>query len=104
MANNGNLSTEFDMRKYAGGRVYMPDDWDSASIGFKVCSTRHGTYQIARDDDGNLIQIDSPVADNSYSFPAALWDAFYVKLWSQDGSGNDTAQTPARTFTVTLKA
>ena len=93
-----------EMRPYSMMVVHMPAAWTSASIGFKVSSSESGTFLPLYDDDGNLVQIDSPAASKAYVAPAALAPALWVKLWSQNGSGTNTAQAADRTFTVDLKA
>jgi len=103
IANGANLSGAFDMSGMAGAVVHMPAAWTSASLGLKVASDESGTYQVLRDDDGNLIQVDSPAASNSYVLPAATFPVRWAKLWSQDGSGNDAAQGAARSLVIDLK-
>jgi hypothetical protein len=103
IALDANLSGEIDMSGKAGLIVHMPAAWTAASIGFKVASYTGGTFQPLYDDDGNLIQIDSPSASKSYVAPASLFPARFVCLWSQDGSGNNTAQEAARSLVVDLK-
>lgn len=93
-----------DMRHKSMLVVHMPSAWTSASIGFKVSSSETGTFLPLYDDNGNLVQIDSPSASQAYVAPAALAAALWVKLWSQNGSGTNTAQAADRTFTVDLKA
>ena len=83
--------------------VHMPAAWTAASIGFYVCDSYAGTYQKLYDDNGNLVQIDSPSAAGAYAAPAEVAAARWVKLWSQNGSGTDTNQAAARTITVALK-
>jgi len=104
IAQNGNLSGEVDMGGYTSGIVFMPAAWTAASIGFKASSTPSGTYAILCDASGSLAQIDSPAASKAYALPSAVGGASYIKLWSQDGSGSDTAQAAARTLTLHLKS
>jgi hypothetical protein len=93
-----------EMRAFSQMVVHMPAAWTAASIGFKVSNDENGTFLPLYDDDGNLVQIDSPSASQAYVAPAALAAAHWVKLWSQNGSGTNTAQAADRTFTVDLKA
>jgi len=104
IASGAALSDAFDMSKYTMGTLNMPAAWTAASIGFQVSSTEGGTYQAVYDDDGNLIQIDSPTASNSYTLPATVANFHWVKLWSQDGSASGTNQAAARTITLDLKS
>ena len=103
IANGANLSNAFDMRDFALLVVTMPAAWTAASIGFKVSPTKSGTFVPLYDDDGTLIQIDSPTADNAYTAPAGIAAGHWVKLWSQNGSGSDTNQAAERTLTVSMK-
>jgi len=104
IANGANLSDEIDVSQYAMLVVHMPAAWTAASIGFKVASASGGTFLPLYDDNGTLVQIDSPTASKAYSAPAEVAGARYVKLWSQDGSGSNANQGGARVITVDLKA
>ena len=105
IANGGNLSTEIiDMRDYSMLVVNMPAAWTAASIGFKVAPEYAGTYAALYDDNGNLVQIDSPTAASVYSAPAEVAACRFVKLWSQDGAGSNTAQGAARALIVDKKS
>ena len=103
IAASGNLSGAIDMRRFTRLLVHMPSAWTAASIGFKVAPSNGGTYQILYDDNGDLLQIDSAAASKSYAAPAGIAGAGWVKLWSQNGSGTNTAQAAARTLTLELK-
>jgi hypothetical protein len=104
IAISGNLSGAIDMRRYSMLIVHMPAAWTAASIGFKVSSSDAGTFQALYDDDGDLVQIDSPAASASYQANAEVAGAHWVKLWSQNGSGTNTAQAAARTLVLDLKS
>ena len=104
IANGAALSDAFDMTDYAGGQVLMPAAWTAASIGFQVASSSGGTYYPLHDDDGTLVQIDSPAVDKAYQLPIELFGCFWVKLWSQDGAASGTNQAAARTVIVQLKS
>ena len=104
IASGGNLSDAIDFRRFSFLTVHMPSAWTAASIGFKISGSAGGTFQALYDDDGNLVQIDSPSASATYSAPAALGGAHFVKLWSQNGSGSNTNQAAARTLALDLKA
>ncbi len=99
-----NLSDAWDNELFAMGNVRMPATWTAASIGFKVADVLAGTYLPLYDDNGNLVQIDSPTADKAYTFPAEVAAARFVKLWSQDGAGANANQGAARTLYVDLKS
>jgi hypothetical protein len=105
IAINGNLSTEIiDMRDYSMLVVHMSAAWTAASIGFKVASEYSGTYAALYDDNGNLVQIDSPTAALVYSAPAEVAACRFVKLWSQNGTGTNAAQAAARALVVDKKS
>ena len=104
IASGAALSGVIDMRFYSMLMVHMPSAWTPASIGFKTASSKTGTYLPLYDDDGNLVQIDSPSANRAYVAPATLAAASWVKLWSQNGTGTDTNQASDRAFTVETKA
>lgn len=92
-----------DMRHFGSGVVQMPGDWTAASLGFLVASQEDGVYQPLYDDDGNLIQIDSPAAGKSYTLPDKVGKVGYIRPWSQNGSGSDTNQTAERRLVFGLK-
>jgi hypothetical protein len=104
IASAGNLSNAIDMRTFTMATVHLPATWTAASIGFKVSTSLGGTYLPLYDDDGNLVQIDSPTASKAYTVPAALGAGHFVKLWSQNGSGTNTAQAAERALVVDLKS
>jgi len=105
IANGANLSTEIiDMRDYSLLLIHMSAIWTAASIGFKVASEAAGDFLPLYDDNGTLVQIDSPAVDCAYSAPAEVAVCRFVKLWSQDGTGTDTNQTAARVLLVDKKA
>jgi len=103
IASGAALSDEFRFDGFALAVIHMPSTWTAASIGFKVASASGGTFLPLYDEDGTLVQIDSPTADKAYVAPAELAAAQYVKLWSQDGSGNDANQAAARSIPVDVK-
>jgi len=104
IASGANLSDAIDFQAFSVLVVHMPAAWTAASIGFKVSNTQDGTYQAAYDDNGALLQIDSPAASKSYVSPAQLSACHWVKLWSQDGAGANTNQAAARSLRCGLKA
>ena len=104
IANGAALSDAIDMRRYSFLVVHMPAAWTAASLGFHVSGSLAGTFQPLYDDDGNLVQIDSPAASQTYSAPAAVGGAHFVKLWSQNGSGTNTNQGAARTLALNVKS
>ena len=103
IALNGNLSTEIDFTNYSQMVIHMPADWTAAYIGFKVAPTSGGTYQPLFDSDGSRVQF-NPTASQSYVVQAEISGALFVKLWSQNGSGSNTAQLAERSIKVDLKA
>lgn len=103
IANGAALSDEVDFREMAGGVLHMPAVWTTAYIGFQVSPTSGGTFQPLYDDEtGALVQL-NPSASCSYSLPAKLYGARYVKLWSQNGSGTGANQGGARSIVVDFK-
>ena len=92
-----------DFTDMSGAIIKMPSAWTAASIGFKVAETESGDKLPLYDDDGALVQIDSPAVDQAYSVPVEVFAAGWVWLWSQDGSGNDTNQLAARSLIVMKK-
>jgi hypothetical protein len=105
IANGAALSDAFDMTHFSMAIVTLPAAWTSAKIGFKVSTSSAGTFTPLYDHDGNIVQVGgTPAASTSYEAPPELAAAFWVKLWSQDGSANDTNQGGARSITVTLKS
>jgi hypothetical protein len=97
-------SNVLDISRVASLTVHMPTAWTAASIGFKVSPTPSGTYLPLYDDDGNLLQIDGPVANRAYVAPTAAGKPRFVKLWSQNGAGVDTVQAAERTLVVDIKS
>jgi len=103
IAEGAHLSSVFDFENFRKLGVHVSSAWTSASIGFYVSSDPVGTFQPAYDDDGNLLQIDSAVAGRSYNAPYQIENFAFCKLWSQNGSGVDVAQTSARTILLDTK-
>ena len=104
IANGAAVSDALDMKDYAGGQLYMPAAWTAASIGFQIATSNGSTYYPLYDSTGNLVQISSPAVDCAYQLPIELFGVLHVKLWSQDGSGNDTNQGAARSVVVEVKS
>jgi hypothetical protein len=104
IAASGSLSGAINMADYSMLVVHMPATWTAASLGFHISSSKGGTYLPLYDDDGNLIQIDSPTASKAFSAPAAVAACSWVKFWSQDGSAGNTAQAAERVLTLELKS
>lgn len=104
VTSGGSLSSAFDMRLFTMMVVTMPGAWTAASIAFKVAAAEGGSYVPLYDEDGYLVEINGPVSGRAYAAPAEVAVGRWVKLWSQDGAGNDVAQAGTRTLTVGLKA
>ena len=104
IANGAAVSDAFDMRDYSGGQLVMPAAWTAASIGFQVAASEGGTYSPLYDSSAAIVEISGPAVDKAYQLPVELFGAHWVKLWSQDGAGNDTNQGAARTVIVELKS
>ena len=73
-------------------------------IGFKISSSAGGTFLPLYDNTATIIEIDGPSVDTAYQLPKDLFGAHYVKLWSQDGAGNNTNQGAERTLILELKS
>jgi len=104
IVSGGHLSNAIDFSRMTMMTVRMPPAWAAASIGFYVSAMATGTFLPLYDDDGNLVQIDSPVASKAYSAPPALSVAHWVKLWSQNGTATNVAQGAERVISVDLKS
>jgi hypothetical protein len=104
IANGAALSDAIDVRDFVYFIVHMPSAWTAASLGFQVATSPGATYAPLYDDDGNLVQIDSPAATKAYSAPAALGGAHFLKLWSQNGTATNTNQAAERSLVLELKS
>lgn len=96
------LSGEIPMSEYTMGIIHMPDAWTAASIGFQVSPSSGGTFQPLYDNNGVLVEIPSPTADNSFEIPPEAAAARFIKIWSQT-SGSGVNQVAERSLTVDLK-
>ena len=102
IANGAAVSGEIDVRGKLVIVVHMPGAWTAASLGIKAAPSSGGTFQAVYDEDGSLVS-KTVAASKTYRFKVAeIFGLRYVKLWSQDGSGNDTNQGAARTLNVDL--
>lgn len=97
-------SDVIDFTMWSMMQVQLPATWTSASIGFSVSTASAGTFGVLYDDDGTLVQIDSPTANKVYTAPADIAASGYLKLWSQDGSASPTDQGGDRVLRLTVKA
>ena len=102
IASGANVSDEFDMRGYSMVGIQFPA-MTACSVGLQVSEASGGTFLKLYDDDGNLLQVDTVTGTEARQAPDGWAGVHYAKLWSQDGSGNNTAQGAARTIVVTLK-
>lgn len=103
IANGAAISGEIDMTYYSGFSVTLPSAWTAANIGIKTSHVSGGTFTPVYDIDGTVLEIASPAVSKTYVFPElGKYAGKIIKLWSQDGSGNDTNQGAARTLTVQL--
>jgi hypothetical protein len=93
MADNAAITDAVNMSAYAGGTVHVPTGWVAANVGFSRATTVGGTYTRMRDQTGTLLQITGIVADQVYPLPTELFGCGFVKLLSQNASGNDVSQT-----------
>lgn len=101
------LSEAIDVRQWANGTIFMPAGWTTADLGAKVAPGHDATYVPLADYSnafGTDVAVDGPVANRAYPMPGWWFGVHYLKLWSQNGSGEDVAQTAARTITICLKA
>jgi len=95
-------SEVIDKRNYSMVGIVMPVVWTAASLGVKVCPTAGGLFQQLRDESDALIELASPAAGRSYTFPVKLAPWPYFKLWSQNGAGVDANQAADVQITVVL--
>jgi len=86
MADDGSLTEAFSMRNLAGGMIYMPAAWVAANIGFKVCDTETGTFNILCDQYGAPVEISgvSTTVAQWYAMPNEIFAAWWVKVWSKN--------------------
>ena len=108
IAENAAISGAYDFRRYIGGHVVVPGTWTAANIGFKVCDTVDGTFNIALDKTGAPIQISNVNTGRAgwYSIPTDLFPTGFVKLWSKNSTAateTDINQAGARAMKVMLK-
>jgi hypothetical protein len=108
IGNNAALGEAVDMRNYAGGFLSVPDSWSDANIGFKVCSTKDGTFTVAKDDAGAPIQISgvNTTTGARYYLPEKLFGAHFVKPWSKHKTAateTDVNQTGAKVLAFEFK-
>jgi len=101
--NTAQPTTPFDMRMFAGGFIEMPAAWTAADICFKVSTQETDTPQPLYDENGTLLRIDGPTANNRYVIPDKVFAAHYVWLWSEDGAAGDENQLAERELVVALK-
>ena len=96
-------SEVIDVSRVAMLVVHMPSAWTAASIGFKASNTVNGTFGPVSNNTG-LVQISSPTAGQARITPGDFAALRFIKLWSQDGSGNDVAQVADREIGISVKA
>jgi hypothetical protein len=100
-AMDGALSAIIDFSIYSMMMIHVPANWQAADIAFQVASERDGTFRPLYDEDDVLVDI-SVTHSRSYTAPARLAPARFVKIWSQSAlSGIDQ---PDVSLEVDLKA
>jgi hypothetical protein len=100
-------STAFQFYSYMGGTVLVPAAWTSANIGFLVSHLRNTGFYALKNENGNLVELESVVPSGWYNLPAELFGARYVKLWSKttaSGVDTDVNQAAERELYLMLKA
>jgi len=103
IAESAHLSGAIDMRDYSGGILVMPAAWTTADIGFHISDAIDGTFVPLKDHDDAYVVVDAPDVDTAFELPPEIFGAHFVKLWSTDGAGANTAQAAARSLLVMLK-
>jgi hypothetical protein len=101
IASGANLSDVIDFRQVAGAQVIIPASFQG-DIGFYVCDTDDGTFVPLLDEDSAVIEIDV-TAERAQFFPAKVFPARFVKLWSQNAGSNQN-QSADRSLVVMAKA
>jgi len=101
-------SETISVRRVTGMLVYLPSAWTAAGLGIKVSPVPNTTFKplyIPTSYSGLpvLAQVASVKAGQAYVMPTTALDAGYIKLWSQNGHGNNVNQTADRKIGVSLK-
>lgn len=105
IANGAAVSDPVNFSQYAGGIVAMPAAWTAANVGFQIADDEDGPYYpLLNAGNDAPIEIGSPTAGSAYSLPKEIYGAIWFKLWSQDGSGNNTNQGAERALSLLLKS
>lgn len=104
IADGGNLGTAVDLDDAIAVGVIIDSLWDSGDqLGFKVCDTEGGTYVPLYGSDAALVTL-AVVASCAYALDTeeiAPWR--FIKAWSQNGSGENAAQTGGAVVTFVMK-
>lgn len=96
------FSDVIDMRKFGGGVLSMPAEWDAAAIGFHHCHDQNGTFQPLKDSAGAVVGI-TATASGDFVIPDTVFACAFIKLWSQT-AGSNVNQAAERSIIFTLKS
>jgi hypothetical protein len=95
-------SEVIDFRRYSNMLLHMPAAWTAANIGFKVSTTKTGTF-IPLYQDATLIQVQNCTVSLAFVAPSQVAYGRYVRLWSQS-SGSDVDQGADRSILLELSS
>ncbi len=102
----GVYSGEIDMRPFARGVIFTPDDWTNADVAFTVANelvADGGVYYPLYDEAGALVETTvGTKVDSAFVLPVELAGCRFFRLWSQS-AGVDVLQVAARTIYYSLK-
>lgn len=98
VAQSATLSSEIDIRGYAGGVLEFNSAWDGGNVtGFKVRNHDETEWLDLYDKDGTAVALTGVAASRAYEVPAVLAQAGVFKLIS------NTAVSAARTIGIMKK-
>lgn len=104
IAAGGNLGTAVDLDDAISVGVIIDALWDSGDqLGFKVCDTEGGTYVALYDTEASLVTM-AVTASCAYALETCVFAPWrFIKAWSQNGSGENAAQTGGAVVTFVMK-
>lgn len=108
IASAANVSDAFDMSRFAGGLLILPDEFEGI-VHFEVSDAEGGTYVPLEDSDGSPVTISTtnPLTEaEAYTLPTDTFAAGWIRLATYTDATRTTAddQAAERTITVLLKS
>lgn len=97
IANGESVSNAIDLTDQVVTGITMPDDWDGTEITFLACDTADGTYLPVHAAGGTEFSVTTAASRHVYIDPDVTRSIKFLQLDA------GTAQTPARTFTITVE-